>query len=122
MKMKQVLKNHVAIVIDRSGSMYELLKPVVDVENQIKRFVYNKGCAFYELVKNETVQPNKEVAVQNKQSGKVYKGKEARAILNLPDSQSIKVTPQHNTKWDIYIQSLSVNRNVIPKQRVLVIK
>ena len=27
-----------------------------------------------------------------------------------------------NTKWDVYVQSLSVNRNVIPKQRVLVIK
>ena len=106
-------------VISNSATKDVHIKPLV--EKQIKRFTYTKGCAFYELVKNETVQGSKEVAVQNKLSGKVYKGKEARAILNLPN-EATKVTPQHNTKWDVYVQSLSVNRNVIPKQRVLVIK
>lgn len=91
------------------------------VENKLKT-TYRKGCAFYELVKNETVQPSKEVAVQNKQTGKVYVGKDARAILNLPDHETkVDAKSAISQKWVIYIQSNSVNRNVIPKQRVLVI-
>jgi len=107
-------------VISNNATKAVYIKPLV--EKQVKRFTYRKGCAFYELVKNENVQASKEVAVQSKDSGKVYKGREARVILGLPHDSAAKVTPQFNKKWDIYVQSLSVNRNVIPKQRVLVIK
>lgn len=105
-------------VISNSATQAVHIKPLVEDETNM---MYRKGCAFYELVKNENVQASKEVAVINKKSGKVYKGKDARAILNLPN-ETTKVTPVHNPKWDVYVQSLSVNRNVIPKQRVLVIR
>ena len=91
-----------------------------DLVEQKTNKKYTKGCAFYELVKNETVQPSKEIAVQNKSTGEIYAGKDARVLLNLPNS-NIKITPKHSKKWNVYIQSLSVNRNVIPKQRILVL-
>lgn len=94
------------------------IKPLVESETSIN---YIKGCAYYELVKRETVQDSKSIAVQDKKSGKVYVGYDARVVLGLPDRGEIKVDPIHSSKWNIYVQSTSVNRNIIPKQRVLVI-
>lgn len=81
---------------------------------------YNKGGAYYELVKTETVQPSKAIAIQNKKTGKVYTGKDARHLLGLPNEE-VKLHATYNKEWNIYVQSLSVNRNIIPKQRVLVL-
>jgi uncharacterized protein YegL len=110
------IKNH-SLIINEGLKAIEI-RDLVERKTGIK---YTKGCAFYELVKNETVQPSKEIAVQHKSSGKVYAGKDARVLLNLPDYESTRITPQFNSKWNVYVQSLSVNRKVIPKQRVLVV-
>ena len=106
------------IVINEDVKAVEI-RPLV--ESKLPKTHYTKGCAFYELVKNEHIQPSKEIAVQNKKSGKIYKGPHARALLQLPDHETVKVTPVHSKTWNVYVQSLSVNRKVIPKQRVLVI-
>jgi uncharacterized protein YegL len=82
---------------------------------------YTKGGAFYELVKNEHVGASKEIAIQNKKTGKIYSGNQARGLLNLPD-QEVKIVPGDFGEWIVYVQSTSVNRNVIPKQRILVLK
>jgi uncharacterized protein YegL len=89
------------------------------VESKLKT-TYTKGGAFYELVKNEHVQPQKEIAIQNKKTGKIYSGDNARKLLNLPD-QEVKIVPGDFGEWIVYVQSTSVNRNVIPKQRILVL-
>lgn len=81
---------------------------------------YHKGMAYYELVKTEHIQSQKEICIQNKKNGKVYAGDNARKLLNLPD-QEVKVVPGDFGEWIVYVQSTSVNRNVIPKQRVLVL-
>jgi uncharacterized protein YegL len=94
------------------------IKPLVEKKLGTK---YVLGNSFYELVKNEHVQPQKEIAVQNKKNGKVYTGDNARTLLNLPNSE-VKITPEDHGEWIVFIQSTSVNRNVIPKQRVLVMK
>jgi hypothetical protein len=83
--------------------------------------IYNKGGSFYELVKNEHIQPSKQIMVQNKKNGEVYEGDNARKLLQLPN-QEVKVVPKDFGEWIVYVQSTSVNRNVIPKQRVLVLK
>lgn len=80
---------------------------------------YTRGDGYYELVKNEHVQSNKEVAIQNKKTGKVYVGANARKLLNLPN-QEVKIVPGDYGEWIVYIQSNAVNRKIIPKQRVLV--
>ena len=91
------------------------------VESKLPRVVYHKGMAFYELVKNEHVQPQKLIVIQNRKTGKVYSGDNARKLLNLPN-QEVKITVGDFGEWNVYIQSTSVNRKVIPKQRVLVVK
>ena len=83
--------------------------------------IYTKGTGYYELVKNEHVQANKEIAIQNKKTGKVYSGDNARKLLGLPNTE-VKVVPGDYGEWIVYIQSNALNRKIIPKQRLLVIK
>jgi hypothetical protein len=115
-KVAKEVKNY-EIVINKDVKAVHI-KPLVESETSIN---YIKGCAYYELVKRETVQDSKSIAVQDKKSGKVYVGYDARVVLGLPDRGEIKVDPIQSSKWNIYVQSTSVNRNIIPKQRVLVI-
>jgi uncharacterized protein YegL len=91
------------------------------IESKIPKYTYRKGDAFYELVKNEHIQPQKQIMIQNKKNGKVYSGSNARKLLNLPN-QEVKITVGDFGEWNVYVQSTSVNRRVIPKQRVLVVK
>lgn len=104
------------VVINEAVKAVEI-RDLVESKTKIR---YTKGCAYYELVKTETVQPTKQVAIQNKKNGKIYTGDNARQLLSLPD-YDIKIKPEHDPEWIVYIQSTSVNRKVIPKQRILVV-
>lgn len=83
-----------------------------------KRLTYHKGCSFYELTKTETVQADKKVAVQNKLSGKIYSGDEARGLLGLPDN-SVRVAAGNFKNYKIFIQSNSVNRKLVAGTKLL---
>lgn len=83
---------------------------------------YVKGNSYYELVKNEHVQPSKNIIIQNKKTGKAYSGGNARQLLGLPSNMEVKLNVGDYGEWLVYIQSTSHNRNVIPKQRILVLK
>ena len=89
------------------------------VENKLGS--YKQGNAYYELVKNEHVQASKSIAIQNKKTDEVFSGAQARKLLNLPDHE-VKVCREDHGEWIVFIQSKSVNRNIIPKQKVLVMK
>lgn len=89
------------------------------VENKLGS--YKQGNAYYELVKNEHVQASKNIAIQNKKTDEVFSGSEARKLLNLPNHE-VKVCREDHGEWIVFIQSKSVNRNIIPKQKVLVMK
>jgi hypothetical protein len=88
--------------------------------SQIRDFVeaqgvtFTKGCAFYQLVKTETVQEYKQIAVRDNATGAVYSGYAARDLLGLPHYGEVKVAPamQQNGKYEIYVQSTSVNRKL----------
>jgi hypothetical protein len=108
------------------------LKPVkgytayyVDKEGRIDEFVtsrvghYSQGSAFYQLTKREIIQPTKSILVVDKATGSVYGGPEARHLIGLPDT-NIKVSPNHNPDYDIYVQSTSLNRKLKPNTHVLV--
>lgn len=82
---------------------------------------YVKGHAYYKLVKNEHIQPQKEIVIRQKNTSDYFSGDNARKILNLPD-QEVKFIPGDFGDWDVFVQSTSVNRKIIPKQEVLVIK
>ena len=108
----------------RKLSAYDLLD--VDRAEPIAEFVeyktgleYRRGSAFYQLTKPEEVQSNKSVCVVDRNSGAVYGGSEARALLGLP-AYDIKIGPSFNNNYDIFIQSTSVNRKLVPGTKLLV--
>lgn len=81
---------------------------------------YRTGSAFYELTKPEKIQPQKVVLVRNRRSGRVYAGPDSRRLLNLPDHE-VRVKPEHNPDFQIFVQSTSVNRKLVPGTKLLVL-
>lgn len=82
---------------------------------------YTKGQAYYQLVKTENIQPQKQVLVVDKKTGMVYGGSEARGLIGL-GSTTVRVRPDVNPLYDVYVQSTSLNRNLVPGTTVLVRK
>ncbi|MGW2822477.1 vWA domain-containing protein [Streptomyces sp. NPDC001443] len=79
---------------------------------------YRTGGAFYQLSKSEKIQARKQIAVLEKKTDRVYSGPEARALLGLPDEE-VRVKPDHNDDFTIFVQSTSVNRKLVPNTRLL---
>jgi hypothetical protein len=81
---------------------------------------YRLGEAYYQLSKSEKIQPQKEVALYDKRTREVYIGPNARQILGLPDYEQ-RVAPTDHPDYDIYVQSTSVNRKLVPGTYVLIL-
>ncbi|MEU9440912.1 vWA domain-containing protein [Streptomyces sp. NPDC048304] len=79
---------------------------------------YRTGGAFYQLSKSEKIQARKQIAVLEKKTDRVYTGPEARALLGLPDVE-VRIKPDHNDDFTIFVQSTSVNRKLVPNTRLL---
>jgi hypothetical protein len=78
------------------------------------------GTAFYQLTKTEkAVQDHKRICIRNKKSGAIYGGMEAREVLGLPMNGSVKLAPGDHAEFDIFIQSTSTNRKLMPNTTVL---
>lgn len=88
------------------------------VEQTLKR-PYKLGEAYYQLTKPEMIQPQKQIAILAN-NGKAYIGKEARDLLGLPDFH-IKVRPVDHPNYEVYVQSTSVNRKLVPGTSLLVL-
>lgn len=82
---------------------------------------YRAGSAFYELSKREEIQPHKEIAVRDRTTGDVFTGPQARTMLNLPDMH-VKVGPGYNPQFDVFVQSTSVNRKLVPGTELLILQ
>jgi len=80
-----------------------------------------KGAAFYALIKTEKkVQPYKMVALRVKTSGKVYCGQQAREMLGIGQAtNTVRLVPGDHGKFDVFIQSTSVNRKIPAGTEVL---
>lgn len=81
---------------------------------------YKLGEAYYQLSRPENVQPQKAIALMDRQTKHVYTGPNARKILGLPDYE-VRVAPASNAGYDIFIQSTSVNRKLVAGTKVLLI-
>jgi hypothetical protein len=79
---------------------------------------YRTGMAFYELTKSEKIQPQKSVMVMDKKTKKVYGGQAARNLLGLPDME-VRVKPDFNPDYKIFVQSTSTNRKLVGNTQVL---
>lgn len=86
-----------------------------------KRMEYLVGAAFYQLTKSEPrVSPTKLILIRDKKTGQVFAGSDARAQLGLDTVNNARINPNHgNGNYDIFIQSESVNRKLVPKSGVL---
>lgn len=79
-----------------------------------KRMEYLKGSAFYQLTKTEArVQFDKLILVRDRNTGKVYAGKEARQMIGLPTDRNARLHPGDHKNYDLFIQSTSVNRKLV---------
>jgi len=75
-------------------------------------FKYILGRGYYELTKTETIQPQKEIAiVERNRRGRVFVGRDARQMIGLRDENE-RVKPDHNSDYAVYVQSTSVNRKL----------
>lgn len=78
------------------------------------RMDYLKGAAFYQLTKTEAkVSHTKQVLVRDRPTGKIFAGKDARTMINLPSDRNARLHPGDHKNFDIFIQSESVNRKLV---------
>jgi hypothetical protein len=82
---------------------------------------YAIGHGYYQLTKTETIQPRKQIVIREKQTNKVYGGDAARDILGLPRGTAIRVKPNANPSYDVFVQSTSVNRKVLKGTDLIVV-
>lgn len=84
------------------------------------------GKGYYQLFsgearKSEKIQGNKQVAVMDKKTSKVYVGAEARQIIGLPD-YDVTVKADTNPDYEIFVRSTSDNRHLPVGTKVLLLK
>jgi hypothetical protein len=91
----------------------------VKQEGQIKPLVeeytnkdYVIGSTYYQLMKKETIQPNKQVMLYDKSTKKLWAGNKVRPMIGLIDGGYNKVDPFNHGSYDIFVESNSVNRKV----------
>lgn len=81
---------------------------------------YHLGIAFYQLNKREMIQAQKKIAIRHRKTGRYYVGQGARDLLGLPN-EDIRVSPDHNPDYEVFVQSTSVNRKLLGNTRLLVL-
>lgn len=87
------------------------------------KIAYRPGSCYYELTKRETIQSYKELMLLNRKNGQAFQGHAARSILGLPVNVECRVDPpSKNSEWDIFVQSTSYNRNLMPGTRLIVLE
>lgn len=97
-----------------------------DAGKQIRTFCverigsYTAGKAFYQLTKREkAVQDYKMIMIRDRSTNQVYAGLAARNLLGIPDSGTISLSPGDHGKYDIFVQSTSVNRKLVVDTEVV---
>lgn len=78
------------------------------------------GRYFFPLIKRERIGGTKELLVRHKVSGKIFGGGAVRQMLGLPDTGDVSVSPQPNGEYDVFVQSTSLNRKLIPGHDLLI--
>jgi hypothetical protein len=91
----------------------------VDYGIDIMSFVKNqginfkKGRGFYQFTKSEMIQEHKEVILENKVTGDMFTGAEARNFIGLPFGTRGQIRPKMFDDYRVYVQSTSSNRKLV---------
>lgn len=106
------------------GSKYDLLT-ITTSEAEKKRIIdyfaenalpWRLGHNFYELVRDEYISPDKELALVKTGGGTqiVYIDEKIRGLLGLPDDKKVLVAPGLVPGWGIFVQSKNATRHMRP--------
>jgi hypothetical protein len=107
-----------SVLTDISSEILQWTVQTAAEGHAIKDFVEHKlgrsmkrGASFYELVKKENkIQANKLILIQDKTSKHVYSGDVARDMIGLPKYSDVRVRPGDHSNFKVFVQSTSVNR------------
>lgn len=82
---------------------------------------FTPGAHFYELIKPEYIQDDKDLVVLIRDKNEYRQGSRAvRLLLNLPETGKVRVHPAPtSSKYQVFVQSSSVNRKVVEGQTML---
>ena len=109
-----------------TASEFKLIPVAPGSPKELRDFVihsglrYRMGSNFYQLMKPETIQPQKAIAIFEKATGKVFTGAQARQLLGLGDVQA-RVRPTRNPSFDVFVQSTANNRHLMVGTKLLVL-
>ena len=118
--LKDVTAREVSDALHDSSA--DFLRVPVSKDGEIRTLVeaalgaggtYQKGRGYYELSKPELVQENKQLAIIESASGRIYTGDAARSLLGLPVGERCRVKPGDHGGFSIFVQSTSVNRRLV---------
>ncbi len=90
----------------------------VDKDVAIQKFckaeglAFARGRGFYEFTKTETVQGYKEVVLMQKDTGDLFEGNKAKALIGLKPGVSDRLKPAALDKYAVFVQSTSNNRKL----------
>ena len=102
---------------------FQVLK--VKEDTSIAEFVSDNGLpfkvgrGFYEFTKSVKVQSHKEVILEEKATGDMYTGAQARKMAGIPEGREVTVSPAGLGGYRCYIQSTSSNRKLLAGTRFL---
>jgi hypothetical protein len=97
----------------------------VDKDMPIQKFCASEGLAFktgrgfYEFTKSEMVQGYKEVILMERDSGDLFEGKKAKALIGLTPGVNERLKPAALDKYAVFVQSTSNNRKLVGGTRFL---
>jgi len=107
-----------------------LLHPIPGIpdKTQVQEYITQKlglpfrlGTVFYQLMKPEKIQAGKVLAVLEKGTDKLYMGPQVRDLLGLP-ALEVRIHPDTNKDYKIFVQSNSTNRHLVAHTTLLVMK
>ncbi len=103
------------VQIQRDASIRDYVEGILNLP-------YRTGQGYYQLTKTETIQRYKEIAVVERAGDRrVFRGLEARGLIGLPD-MAVRVKPDWNPDYQIFVQSTSTNRRLIANTDFLYLK
>lgn len=93
--------------------------------NRFCRQAEKERAIYFETIEEargfiDTIDLSGDQMVVEKRSGRAYSGPDARKIVGLPD-MTVRVKPDHNPDFDIFVQSTSTNRKLISGTRLLLL-
>lgn len=95
-------------------------RQIQDFVEQYMGLTYKLGTAYYQLSKSEKIQDSKAIIVWDKETGYYYTGPEARSLIGLPDTGTVTVKPGDMPRYEIFVQSMSVNRHLVAGTKLVI--